>query len=181
VWDLDGIELDFKLTNNSQSSSLLDFGTHQLSYPNIFVNNTERIRTKRLDSFIELNDNIDLLVLDIQGVELKALIGLGEHLKRVKYIYSEVNKREVYIDCSQVKDLDRYLRNFGFKRAATSWVVGAGWGDALWIKTDLINKFWLNIVLFKLKELLKLISPMNRSVYLVRSIKIKLKKFSSSS
>jgi FkbM family methyltransferase len=177
VWDLNGVELDFNLTNNSQSSSLFDFGTHQLNYPDVFVNKVERIKTKRLDSFIELNDNIDLLVLDIQGAELKALIGLGEHLKRVRYIYSEVNKREVYKGCAQVNDLDKYLKKFGFKRVATSWVVGAGWGDALWIQTDLINVFWLNIVLFKLRELKKIILLKNKTGYLIRSIKIKLIKY----
>jgi FkbM family methyltransferase len=181
VWDLDDIELNFKLTNNSQSSSLFDFGTHQFIYQDVFVNKIERVKTKRLDSFIESNNNIDLLVLDIQGAELKALIGLGKHLKRVNYVYSEVNKKEVYKDCALVKDLDRYLKNFGFKRVATSWVVGAGWGDALWIKTDLINTYLINIVLFKLREFKKLILLKNKSGYLIRLIKIKLKRFSKSS
>lgn len=176
VWDLDGINLNFKVTNNSQSSSLLNLGTHKHNYPDIFVNKVEVVQTKRLDSLIESSDNIDLLVLDIQGAELKALIGLGDHLKRVNYVYSEVNKWGVYEDCALVKELDQYLGHFGFKRVATSWVRGAGWGDALWIRSNLFNKYWTNRVLFELNELKKLIFLKNKLRHFKGFIKLKLYK-----
>ena len=84
VWDSHGTKLDFNVTNNSQSSSLYDFGTHKLDYPDILVTKIKKVITRRLDSFIKYSDKIDLLVLDIQGAELRAIIGLGEHIRRVK-------------------------------------------------------------------------------------------------
>ena len=136
--------------NNSQSSSLLDFGTHRNIYPDIHVTEITQVKTKRLDSLINPDDIIDLLVLDIQGVELKAIIGLGKHLNRVNYIYSEVNKKEVYKHCSKVSEMDKYLGKYNFKRCATFWVEGAGWGDALYIKSNLVKDYRLNIFLYKL-------------------------------
>jgi FkbM family methyltransferase len=180
VWDSNGTKLDFKVTNNSQSSSLYDFGTHKLDYPDILVTKIKKVTTSRLDSFIKYSDKIDLLVLDIQGAELRAIIGLGEHIRRVKYIYSEVNKREVYIGCPNVKNLDNYLINFGFKRIATKWVIGAGWGDALWIKADLIDGYWFNIYMFKFKELQNLISVVIKPTFTIRKLKLNLKKFKNS-
>jgi len=149
VWDEDDRELPFNISNNSQSSSLLDFGTHRNIYPDIHVTEITQVKTKRLDSLINPDDIIDLLVLDIQGVELKAIIGLGKHLNRVNYIYSEVNKKEVYKHCSKVSEMDKYLGKYNFKRCATFWVEGAGWGDALYIKSNLVKDYRLNIFLYK--------------------------------
>jgi FkbM family methyltransferase len=152
VWDENDLDLDFKITNNSQSSSLLDFGNSWI-YPEINVTKVNKVKTRRLDSLISDGDNIDLVVLDIQGAELKALIGLGDHINRVKYIFSEVNKKEVYKDCAQVNQIDDYLIRYGFQRIATKWIEGAGWGDALWIKTNLIKGHRINIVLYKITTL----------------------------
>jgi FkbM family methyltransferase len=46
----------------------------------------------RLDTFMLANnlDRIDLLCMDLQGAELMALEGLGEKLKKVKYIMTRV-------------------------------------------------------------------------------------------
>ena len=72
--------------------------------------------------------------IDLQGVELEALKGLGQYIHQVKWIYTEVNRKEVYIDCTNVKDLDLYLKNFGFSRVVTKWCLGKGWGDALYVR-----------------------------------------------
>jgi hypothetical protein len=99
------------------------------------------VRTTRCDEIITTSDNIDFVNLDIQGAELHALQGFGTQLSRVKWIYSEINKIEVYKGCALIQDLDIYLSNFGFKRIATRWVSRAGWGDALWAQSDLIAPY----------------------------------------
>ena len=157
VWNKSGVEMSFKIASNSQSSSLLNFGTHESTYPDIHMIDSMVVRTMRLDEIITTSDNIDFLNLDIQGAELHALQGLGTHLSRVKWIYSEVNKIEVYKGCALIQDLDAYLRSFGFKRVATRWVSRAGWGDALWAQSDLIAPYRWNILVFKLIEILRVL------------------------
>jgi hypothetical protein len=70
--------------------------------------------------------------VDIQGVELRALKGLGSRITEFNWIYTEVNKSEVYRGCSLVEDLDIYLARQGFKRISTRWEIGKGWGDAIY-------------------------------------------------
>lgn len=138
VFNLNGIKLKLKVATNSQSTSILELGTHASDYPDILVSDEIDVVTTRLDSILALSNQIEFLNLDIQGVEDKALEGLGELVKQVNYIYTEVNSREVYIGCAKVKDLDRILASLGFRRVATRWVLLKGWGDALYIRKTLI-------------------------------------------
>jgi len=143
IWEEDGVPLKLHVASNSQSTSLLNFGTHADSYPDItFVSEIEVI-TKRLDSIIEPDEMPNFINLDIQGVELPAIKSLGKLLLSVDYIYTEVNKMEVYEGCTLVKDLDDYLLVNGFKRATTRWYLKEGWGDALYIRisADHVMKF----------------------------------------
>lgn len=134
VFDLNGIKLKLKLTTNSQSTSVLELGTHASDYPDILVSNEIEVVSSRLDSILGLNDPIEFLNLDIQGVEDKALVGLGDLIENVNYIYTEVNSRDVYLGCAKVNDLDRFLSSLGFRRVATRWVLLKGWGDALYVR-----------------------------------------------
>jgi FkbM family methyltransferase len=133
IWDVDDVCLELKITNNSQSTSLLKLGTHKNDYPLIEVDKSIKVRTKRLDSLLEENAKIEFLMLDIQGVELRALKSLGERIADVRWIYTEVNKQSVYEDCALISEMDAFLRERGFKRVGTFWVSGRGWGDALYI------------------------------------------------
>jgi FkbM family methyltransferase len=132
VWDESGVKLEFNIASNGESSSLLDFGSHAESYPQIKYESSISVLTKRLDEIIPKDQFADFLNVDIQGVELKALRGLGSRIKEFKWVYTEVNKSEVYKDCTLIGDLDDYLGEQGFKRISTRWVFGKGWGDALY-------------------------------------------------
>jgi len=142
VWNTDGEVKDFMVSTNSQSSSLLTFGTHETKLPEIKIDRIEQVVTSRLDSLLDRELVFDFINLDLQGVELQALEGLGIFLNKTKWIYTEVNKEEVYENCTKVQDLDRYLKSFGFRRIITLWCPGLGWGDALYVKK-------LNIKIFK--------------------------------
>jgi FkbM family methyltransferase len=153
VWSEDDIKMEFNLATNSQSSSLLDFGTHLVNNPEITNKEKIKIQTKRLDSIIPKEIKFDFINLDLQGVELQALKGLGGRIHEARWIYTEVNKEEVYKDCTEIKELDSYLRKFGFRRIATRWVKGQGWGDALYAKNP---NFYIRIIKkikFNLREL----------------------------
>ena len=133
AWSKTGLKLNFNVTNNSQSSSLLELDLHKVLYPEISVIKTISKITQRIDEILPTGYSPELLNLDIQGAEKEALIGCGDLLRDVKYIYSEVNKVSIYRNCTMVWDLDEYLSNFGFRRILTSWYKNDGWGDALYV------------------------------------------------
>lgn len=136
VWEEDGVPLKLHVASNSQSTSLLNFGSHADSYPDITFTSEIDVVTKRLDSIIKPNEMPNFVNLDVQGVELSAIKSLGSLLEEVDYIYTEVNKEEVYEGCTLVKDLDGYLLGKGFKRVTTRWYLKEGWGDALYIRNS---------------------------------------------
>jgi len=133
AWNTDGEELSFKITNNGQSSSVFDFGTLKESYPEIHVEESRTLLSSRLDSILPKAPKPNFLNLDIQGAEHQALEGLGNLLNDFDYIYSEVNRTQLYNDIKEVVEIDRYLERYGFVRVATYWT-NAGWGDALYLK-----------------------------------------------
>ena len=134
IWNENGIKLYLNIASNSQSSSLLDFGTHSNSYPDVINVGKVEVMTKRLDSLISFSDMPNFINLDIQGVELNAIKSLGNLIKKLDYIYVEVNRKQVYIACTQVSELDEFLISHGFKRRITRWYILQGWGDALYVR-----------------------------------------------
>lgn len=139
VWDISDLKLQLKITNNTQSTSLLDLGTHQKEHPEIEFSHSIEVKTARLDSIIPANFIPEFLALDIQGVELRALKGFGPRIKNVKWIYTEVNREYLYDSCCLVGDIDEYLKDFDFVRVATRWTRN-NWGDALYIRSDISSQ-----------------------------------------
>jgi FkbM family methyltransferase len=131
-------EAEFHITNNGQSSSLLNFGTHEKSYPWCKVVETIKVQKQRLSTFLINNSHIDMKKynfwnLDIQGVELSALKSADEFINFADAIYSEVNTEFVYKNCGLLNEMDTFLESKGFKRLHTK-MTNEGWGDALWIR-----------------------------------------------
>jgi FkbM family methyltransferase len=137
IYDLEDIEIPMNITSNSQSSSVLNLGTHLKDYPTIEVVKSIMVRTRRLDSILTNETIPNFVNLDIQGVELKALNSLGVLIDQVKYIYTEVNRKQVYENCDLISDVDSFLKVRGFRRVETRWVWKKGWGDALYLHKDI--------------------------------------------
>jgi FkbM family methyltransferase len=128
----------FNISNNGQSSSFLNFGTHSIHHPYVYYTNSFETQTKLLNDILHKYKNIqfNFINLDIQGAELRALKGMKEYLengKHIKYIYTEVNKEEVYENCNLIYDLDIFLKEFNFVRVLTKWTEH-NWGDAFYIR-----------------------------------------------
>jgi len=119
--------------NGGQSNSLLQPKRHLDYYPNIIFDETEEVVVNILDWFNTLGAN--LLVMDVQGYELEILKGATKTMKEIDYIYTEVNREELYENCAMVEDLDNYLTDF--KRVETKWK-RRGFGDALYIRKTLL-------------------------------------------
>ena len=136
AWSKSGVELEFNVTNKSASSSLFDLKEHKIFYPHIEVIRTEKVITSRLDEILKDEDKFDFLVLDIQGAEAEAISGLGDRIKEVNWIFTEVSKRELYKGSTSIYDLEHQLNHLGFKKVFIAWDKKAGWGDALFARPE---------------------------------------------
>lgn len=156
ISDIDGEDITFHISNNgSQSSSILELGTHLIAHPEVYYITDVPMKGRRIDKLFPYaiysdgmspkitldgvqrglpNPIYDFLNIDLQGAELKALKGMGSLLHQFKWAYLEVNKEELYKGCALIGEIDEYLSGFGFKRVETKWCGDTGWGDALYIK-----------------------------------------------
>lgn len=165
------------IANNGQSSSLLELGTHQYSYPKIFYKNSVIVPVKPLDEWMSkkiiTRDDYNFLNIDIQGYELEALKGMQNQLKFVDYVYLEVNFREVYLNCSQLKEIDIFLDQYQFKRVGI-YRTNKGWGDALFVKDFInINKIYY-FFLVPILKIITLPSKLIKKIYfLLKNINLK--------
>jgi len=125
----------FNISNNGQSSSILEFGLHSKFHPDVRYIESFECETKLLKDILPKYDiNYNFLNFDIQGAELKALKGMEDHLSNVEYVYIEVNSDYVYKECALVSELDEYLLKFGLHRVETQWAGDCKWGDAFYIR-----------------------------------------------
>lgn len=136
ITDKDHEDIQFNITNHqSMSSSIFEFGTHPTFSPETVFVERRMVESRTLDSLGAEYDwfpGVNMLNMDLQGAELLALQGAQKVLKKVDYVYTEVNKAEVYEGCAQVEDLDTILSDFD--RVETGWVPRQGWGDALYVR-----------------------------------------------
>lgn len=134
--DVDDAERTFNITNNGQSSSLFEFGTHAVVSPDVHFVGTQKHLTKTLDTLVADNNitGCNFLNMDLQGAELLALIGARRLLDVMDSLYLEINVDELYKGCARLPQLDRFLAGRGFRRVATEMAGDAGWGDALYVR-----------------------------------------------
>lgn len=126
-------EVDFHISNNgSQSSSVLELGTHRVAHPEVHYVADLKAQMHRIDELgLDLH-GFDFLNLDLQGAEAMAIRGMGALIKQFKWIYSEVNKEELYEGCMLIDPFDLLMLSNGFRRIETKWCGNTGWGDALY-------------------------------------------------
>ena len=131
-------EIEFNITNNGESSSILELGDHAEIYPNITYIEKIKMTTTTLSTILQKvglsYELFNILNLDIQGVELKAMKGL-EKWDDIQEVFTEVNYREMYKGCSLIGEIDEFLKNLGFEKVEEA-NTGCGWGDALYIKNE---------------------------------------------
>ena len=163
VWNEPGVYKTLRLASNSQSSSVFDFGTHELSHPEVVFTGEIELRTSTLMDVLPDGLSNYLLVLDIQGAEYEALQGLGKKSEMFDYVYCEVGRRGVFQQTHEVFDIDSLLSEAGFLRVATMWT-RADWGDALYVKKNLVSDVYGgNIQLFARMAIYKIWSTVRMS------------------
>lgn len=136
ITDEDDKEVIFNISNNNQSSSVLELGSHLQKHPHVFYVAKMIERSVTVDTFFKRNNldasKCDFWNFDIQGAELIALKGATESIKHAKAIYLEVNQEELYKNCGLITEIDTFLLQYSFKRVVT-YMTEWGWGDALYI------------------------------------------------
>jgi FkbM family methyltransferase len=137
ITDKDDEEVSFNVSNNGQSSSVLEFGTHSQEHPSVVYIYKMNQKSVTIDTFFERNkidaSKLNFWNFDIQGAELMALKGAIGSIQHVDVMYLEVNEKELYKNCGLITDIDQFLSTYHFKRVLTK-MTPHGWGDALYIK-----------------------------------------------
>ena len=142
ISEVDGVDVKFNISSNQgQSSSILELGTHVTLHPGIsyvksFTTKTKTLNTVCSENYIKPGD-FNMLNIDLQGAELLALRGLGgDFFEHIQYIELEINNEYVYKDCALVGQLDDFLVPLGFTRRFTYWIKDTAWGEAVYVKKD---------------------------------------------
>jgi len=147
ISDKDDTEVEFIITNNGQSSSILELDEHLKEHPYVFEIKRCLKKTITVDTFIKNNNiniyDIEFVNIDIQGAELLALKGMKETLYYVNYLYLEVNLKHLYKNCALVSEIDDFLKEYNFTRI-DSVFTKHGWGDALYVKLHPSNTIFNN-------------------------------------
>lgn len=137
ISDKDNEIITFYRTNNDQSSSIFEMGTHTIHHPEVIVTSSYTDTTLTIDTFLK-NNNFDSTIFnfwnfDIQGAELNALKGAKETLKHVDVLYLEVSFEEIYKKGALCEEIDTFLKEYNFIRILTH-MTPYNWGDAVYIK-----------------------------------------------
>jgi FkbM family methyltransferase len=129
--------VNFNITNNGQSSSLLELGKHADYYPDIKVEKTVPMKACTIEQIFERHGldkhGYNFVNCDIQGGELKAIKGMGGMINNIQCFYLEVNEVELYKGCPLVGEVEDYLAQYNFKKVKTK-MTEHFWGDAIFIK-----------------------------------------------
>jgi len=132
----DDKDIEFKITNLTNCSSILDLKYHKEIHPSIEVVEIIKMKTTTIQTLYKENNinplDYNTLVMDIQGAELLALEGMGNDLNNIDTIYIEVNEKELYEGCCDLNSLYKYLINFGFERKYITLL--NGYGNAFYLK-----------------------------------------------
>jgi FkbM family methyltransferase len=137
------IENDFMYlaNNNGESSSLLKPLKHidlyqEINFSQSFVVTDVTTLGRILENPSLFPAKYNYLVLDIQGAELKALNGLGFYQSHFDVIITEAYTQELYENCGKLHEIEAFLSNYKLVEFAPE--IGKGWGDAAFIRKDLI-------------------------------------------
>lgn len=78
-------------------------------------------------------EKYDCLVVDVQGMELEVLKGMGELLKGFKFLNIECSEKPVYRDSASGQEIVDFLKTMGFKQDSPMEVHN----DVFFIREDL--------------------------------------------
>lgn len=128
--------------NQGASSLLKASGKYEVEQ---YAQKEVTVEATTLHSFIQHNrlDNIDLLWMDIQGAELKALKGLKEKISIVKLLHVEVEFMEIYSGQPLFEDIKDFFTQNGFLFLGFTCKSEYS-ADAVFVNSSVYKKKYLN-------------------------------------
>jgi FkbM family methyltransferase len=123
----------------NKSSSLLPPNKHLEIVPWVKFQNTINVETKTLNNVcVEKNiASIDFIHMDVQGAELKVLIGADELIKKIRVIWLEVEAIELYENQPLKQEVEKFMRDKNFRKIKDT--VDDISGDHLYINLDYLS------------------------------------------
>lgn len=124
VHNVDGKELGFHIANQTARSSVLGFTDHHTDPSKVPANASFRwertiplvsktLITILAEEKLSISD-YDMLVSDVQGADLYVLQGLGDEIRKLRFVECEVMRKPCYADQPLEGDVSEYLRGHGF-------------------------------------------------------------------
>lgn len=127
--------------NAGQSNSILEPDEHLKQYPDIQFPGYEHVKVHKLDNIPFDRSKYNFLSIDTQCSEYEVLEGAIYTLPSIDYILCEVNKRgaSMYKGCTNIEEVDWFLKAFGFKRVTEPKWINNSYSDAFYIRKTLLN------------------------------------------
>ena len=137
----------------NQSSDLdWDFGNKSSSLlPPVSSNNHKWLKfdekidvpTITLHSFLidNLIEEVDFIHMDVQGAELKVLLGAQDFIKNIKAVWLEVSDLEIYKSQPLRKDVERFMKSHGFYLVKSE--MQGNFGDQFYLNKKYFKTFSL--------------------------------------
>jgi FkbM family methyltransferase len=137
VCDFDGqIEFHASVEGNPGASSLYLASGHNDISP--IIQRSSIVRSIRLDTWAKSRDihRFDLVWMDLQGAELRALNGMGHMLQTVRAIQLEVTYRELYDKQAMWPEVREFLESKGFHLVDEWPDICEYFGDAVFLRNS---------------------------------------------
>lgn len=113
----DNCTVKFYINEFDETSSLLKINSEmqELSSVNTELKSVLEIDALKLDEILkDVSQIIDLIKIDVQGVEHKVLFGGTNSCKKTRYIWTEVSFKALYEDSSTFQEVYDKLLSLGF-------------------------------------------------------------------
>lgn len=135
LWDDVGCSLPFYVSDNLYSSSILRPNHHLARFPQVHFEEKQNVVTETLDNLDLTVSKRTLLVLDLQGAELRALKGGVKTLHNVECIYTEYSIIDLFSGGSTLAELHHLLKD-EFKILLKIESKEHGYGNALFVRKE---------------------------------------------
>ena len=140
VSDTDGTAQFNVTSNDGESSSLLPMGSHRELFPQVVVQQSIVVTTRRLESLL-LEHGLeapDAMIIDVQGAEYQVLKSVTPALlQRLRLLYTEVSTEPVYLGSRVLADVEALLAprfvNLGYATLRPDLPMH---GNAVFVATD---------------------------------------------
>jgi len=143
IADRDGDDITFNHFNNFDASSSIFRATDVLreKWPKLReTGQTSVLKTSRLDTLLGglgvRPEDVDVLILDIQGAELLGLKGAGVYLDHAAFLEVECSVEPIYEGGALFEDVNALVESKGFAR-----LLDPPWhGDVIYVRLSLLDQ-----------------------------------------